>query len=89
MAQKAFIFTMNGVTNNGSLCRLDFGVSLVDTTAQTNEQVNSIIVDASASSLATIRAQIRDAIKDYADVNFGYSLGNDDVFFMDQSRELV
>jgi len=88
MAQKPFIFTMNTPVNSGSNVRLDMGVSYIDSTDQ-EYFVESIIADVSATGLSTVRAQMRDAVKTAGENLHEFSLGNDDVFFPDFSRELL
>lgn len=89
MARRAFIWSQDPPTLDNNKHRFTILVTYNDTNAGSYHNSTGLVVDVTDSLLSTARAQIRDAVKDEADSVHGWSLGNDDVYFPDWSRELV
>lgn len=90
MAQRAFVWSQDPPAVNAGNFRFSVQVSYIDSvTGDVHYDSQGLVVDVSVSLLTTSRAQIRDAVKAQADSSHGWTLGNDDVYFIDWSRELV
>lgn len=90
MARRAIIWSHDPPSVVSGNFRFQLQVTYMD--SDTNEALNDpngLIVDVSPSLLPTARAQVRNAVKNQADEDHDWTLANDDVYFMDWSRELL
>lgn len=90
MAQKAFVRT--GATApevaDGNF-RIYIDAVYLDDAEDGVGYNDGFSINVSAGGLSSLRAQVRNEVKAQADTLHGWTLGNEDVYFQDWSRELL